>query len=325
MTVNNTADTSTNDNQGQGVSKEQALAGWGEPQEFIEPKSTQEGAKPPLEGRIPHRAELEAEDQGDGKGTEEKEDNQDDTTLEVEDEDDTPEVLAVEDPGTFTPGDYSFEVTYFEDEEGKKPRTVKITSVEQAEQLLDKDPNFARAKDLLDFNRKVTKMETAIERDKAAWQAKKDEFDTQAKDTETRQKSIENLGREINYLVSKGKLPSVDAKFANADWSKPEVAAQPGVKEQLALIAYMAKENKARAKAGLAPFSSAIDAFNAMQLDEGVIKRTQAEKAAGEARKAAGARVAGVSPAPISAAPKGIAVGRVSGRGLQGLGNDWGV
>lgn len=301
-----------------GVSKEQALAGWGDPQELIEPAKVDEGGKPSPEDRIPHRSELEAEKA--------KEDEKDEAVEELEEENELePEPIEVlDDPGEFVPKDYSFEVVIYEGEEGKeKPRTVKIKSIEDAESLLDKDPNFGSARELLNFNRKVTRMETSSERDKDTWQRAKNEFEAQSKEVEDRQQNIANIANEINYLVSKGKLPKVDAKYANTDWTNPNVAKLPGVKEQVALLNYMAKENRARSKAGLQPLSSAIDAFNSMQLDEVEHKRSDNASKAAQDRKEAGARIAGTSPTRGHAAPSGIAVGRVAPGGLRGLGGGW--
>jgi hypothetical protein len=123
----------------------------------------------------------------------------------------------------------------------------------------------------------------------------------------------------MDYLVAKGQLPAVSKELKDANWSDPEIAAQAGVKEQIALLSYMEKENRVRTKAGLAPMTSVLDAWNAMQLEEAKTGQANQAKRAADARKAAGARVGGSQPAQASNVPKGYAVGRVVPGGLRGL------
>lgn len=238
---------------------------------------------------------------------------------EEEYEEPTP-IITAKDPGEFKPKDYSFEVTVY-DEEGKNGKSVKIKSIDDFEELLDKDANFGTSSALLKAQRLATKMENNAERDQSEWQKKMDDYADQNKAAQDQQDQITNVAKEISYLVSKGKLPAADKKYANADWSDPEIAKQPGVKEQVELLNYMRKENNARIKAGLKPFGSALDAFNALQLESRDKKAATVKKQAGEARKEAGARVAGSSPAPVSNAPKGVAVGR--GGSLRDLNAGW--
>lgn len=260
-----------------------------------------------------------------GDKTPEKQENDDesgdDEQSPVEEEYEEPiPVVTVEDPGVYTPNDYSFEVTTY-DEEGKNGKTVKVTSIEQFEELLDKDTNFGTAAALLKAQRLAVKMESNGERDLNDWQKKKESFTQQAQSAQAQQDHINNVAAEITYLVSKGKLPAVESKYANADWSDPEIAKQSGVKEQVELLNYMRKENNARQKAGLQPLGSALDAFNAMQLETRDKRVADVKKQAGEARKEASARVAGSSPAPVSNAPKGVMVGR--GGSLRDLDPGW--
>jgi hypothetical protein len=110
--------------------------------------------------------------------------------------------------------------------------------------------------------------------------------------------------------LARGYIPKIDPKYLDADWSDPGIAKQDGVKEQIELLNYMVKENEARLKAKVKPLVSIVDTFNAWQLDTGRQKEEAEAKAAAEARKEAGARVAGVSPSSQgSYVPKGIAVG----------------
>lgn len=229
----------------------------------------------------------------------------------------------LEDPGPYVPKDYSFDVTVY-DEEGKNGKTVKITSIEQFDELLDKDTNFGSPSELLKANKKATLMQTKLDNDESEWQKRHDDYQTKKGAYDAEQDHITNIAKEIGYMVSKGMLPAVDKKYESMDWRDPEVAKQPGVKEQSELLDYMRKENSVRQRAGLRPFASALDAYNAMQLDTRRKQDIEAKKVAGEARKAAGARIAGTTPSPVSNnVPKGIAVGR--GGSLRDLNSGWGL
>mgnify|MGYP001616057848 CR=1 FL=1 len=96
-----------------------------------------------------------------------------------------------------------------------------------------------------------------------AQETKKATFDEQSQVSEAREKMVEDFASEMDYLVGKKLLPPVAAEFKNADWSDAHVAKQPGVKEQIALLNYMVKENEVRAKAGVKQLASVVDAFNA--------------------------------------------------------------
>lgn len=217
----------------------------------------------------------------------------------------------LEDPGEYQPADYSFEVTVY-DEDGKNGKQVKVSSVEQFEQLLDEEKNFGSAAALLKAQRLATKMESRAEADKAAWEKSKAEYNAQQEAVKVQNEALNQMAAELNYLVAKGKLPQVAKKYQNADWSDPEVAKQPGVKEQIELLNYMKKENLERRKAGLSDLtpSTALTEMRA-EVAERTLKET-ADKA-GEARRAAGARVAATAPAPVNVARKGVMVGRSFG------------
>lgn len=240
--------------------------------------------------------------------------------VEQEEYDEPDPIVTEEDPGEYVPQDYSFEVTIYDDE-GKNGKQVKVSTIEQFEELLEKDVNFGSPSALLKAQRLATKMESNSERDKRAWEEKKNKFDSQVQSVQEQQETVNAIASEIMYLVGKGKLPPVDKQYANADWSDPEVAKQPGVKEQVELLNYMRKENDARLKAGLKPLTSALDAYNAMQLETRDTQARNAKREAAEARKNAGARIAGTSPAPVSNTPKGISVGR--GGSLRDLDSGW--
>lgn len=222
----------------------------------------------------------------------------------VEEYDDPEPVVTTEDPGEYKPADYSFEVKLADG----KTKTIKTP--EDADKIAEDPENFETPAQLLDFIRKAQKMESKLDKDKEDHEAKKLKFQSETKTENERQQLVENLTSEFMYLESKGLLPKVAKKYRDADWSDPEVLKQAGVKEQVELLNYMVKENKVREKAGVKPFGSALDAFNAWQLDTGRQKKEAETKAQGEARKAAGAKVAGVSPSQQgSYVPKGIAVG----------------
>jgi len=214
-------------------------------------------------------------------------------------------VVTIADPGDYTPADYSFEVTL------KDGKTVKVSTPEEAEKLADDPDNFETPKQLMDFINKQNKMNHNLDRDHDKWEADKSKFDEQTAIEAERQEKVDSLVKGFEYLVSKGFLPKVAEPDLTADWSDPEIAKHDGVKEQVALMNYMVKENKNREKAGVPLLNSALDAYNAWQLDTSRQRAEAEHKADGEARKTAGARVAGVSPAAQAPyVPKGISVGR---------------
>lgn len=216
-------------------------------------------------------------------------------------------VVTVEDPGEFKPNDYSFKVTLAG---GKK---VTIKTPEDAEALADNPDNFETPKQLMDFINKQNKMNIGLDKDKSEYDKQKETFDAQSTTELQRRETVNNMVSEFNYLVSKKLIPAVPVEYQNSNWQDPEVAKQPGVKEQIELMDYITKENDVRAKAGIRPLISIVDAYNARRLEIGQIESANKEKEAGEARKNAGARVAGVSSSQQTPyVPKGIAVGRTN-------------
>lgn len=264
---------------------------------------------------IPYKRETAAEaDNGDEK----KKGEADEKTVETDDEPETAiereepaPVITVQDPGDYVPADFSFEVTL------KDGKTVKVSTVEEADKLADDPDNFETPKQLMDFINKQNKMRISLDRDREKWESQKKTFTEQLETETQRREQVDTYVKEFNYLVNKGFLPKVAKEYADADWSDPEIAKQEGVKEQIALTNYFLKENTARAKAGVKPLTSMVDAYNAWQLDAGHQKEeakaraeAEAQKKAEDARKAASSRVAGVSPAAqVPYVPKGIAVG----------------
>lgn len=213
-------------------------------------------------------------------------------------------IITVDNPGEYKPADYSFEVTL------KDGKTKKVTTPEQAEALADDPDNFETPKQLMDFLNKQNKMNIGLDKDKEKWEAQKEKFDEQSETAQQRQTTIDNFANEFKYLENKKLLPKIEKQYLDADWNDPEVAKQPGVKEQIELLNYMVSENEARTKAKVKPLTSIVDAFNAWQFDSNRKQQEDDEKKSGETRKAAGARVAGVSASQQGAyVPKGIAVG----------------
>ncbi len=217
----------------------------------------------------------------------------------------------VADPGEFTPGDYTFEATVY-DEEGKNPKTHKIVSLEQWDELLETEPNFGTSAAVLRAERAAQKMDRGIERDKARYDEQRASYEDAVKQQEARDTQTLQWQSELDYLVTKGELPPMPKEFhvSTADWSKVEVKAQPAVKAQMDLLAYFRTENATRAKAGLAPMSSLLDAWNGYAREQEKVAASTTRTQNIEARKAAGAKVASSSPRPATAAPKGISVGR---------------
>ncbi len=241
-------------------------------------------------------------------GSESKDDNKDatdgDEATETEAYSEPAPVITVEDPGEFKPQDYSFKVKLAD---GK---SVTIKTPEDAEAIADNPDNFETPKQLMEFINKQNKMNQGLDKDREKYDTQKKTFDEQSQEQQSRQENVETLANEMEYLVSEGLIPAVAPEYRAGDWADPEVAKQPGVKEQMALINFMVKANEKRAKAGVKPITSAIDAHNAWMLDKTRIKSEQDSKKAGEDRKAAGARVAGVSATEQQPyVPKGIAVG----------------
>jgi hypothetical protein len=237
------------------------------------------------------------------------------------------QVSYLEDPGEFMPGDYAFDVTIY-DSEGNKPKTVKVNSIEDWEKLLEEEPNLGSSVAVNKAFRAAQKMELNQERDYEKWAKAKEEYEEAVKQEQLAETRNTTIFNEVNYLIERGDLPKLTQEETNSlNWDDPAVVkAHPNIAPHKELLAYMRKENASRVKAGLTPLQSAIDAYNAMQLDSRRQADTEARKAAGEARKAAGARVASGTSTPLSTAqPKGIAIGRVGRGDIARLGQNWEV
>jgi len=213
-------------------------------------------------------------------------------------------VVKTEDPGDFKANDYSFTV---ETLDGVK---TKITTPEQAEEFADANADNLSAAQQIKLVRNTTNMDSKMSKDLEKWEAQKEKFDAESSIETERQNTISNLANEIQYMITKGILTAVADEYKDADWSDPMVAKQPGVREQIELVNYMTKENNERAKSGVRPFASMMDAYNDMEREQSKSEKAEARERSDKARKA----VASVSSAPSASsqgvkAPKGIAVG----------------
>lgn len=227
----------------------------------------------------------------------------------------TAPIVQVPDPGEFKPQDYSFNITI-------KGKPVKVASTEQAEELASDAENFDTPAQLLAFMRATQKMENGVENDKATWERSKAAYDQQQEASQAQAQQLQTIAAELNYLTQRGDLPPIADTYKNhPNWRDPLVVVQPGVRETVALLDYMAAENDRRAKAGLTSRVSVLDAYNGWKIEEAKSKASKDKDTAGKQRKAASARVAGTSAAPVANVPKGISVGRVGN--LNNLGSNW--
>lgn len=246
------------------------------------------------------------------------------TSLEEEQLNDV-ETIELNDPGEYKSADYSFSVTVF-DAEGNKPKTIKVNSIEQWDELLESEPNLGSSAAVSKSFRAAQKMENNLERDYDNWSKQTEEYQQAVQQEQTRIQQQDSIFNEMQYLSTRGDLPQLTNEEMNQlDWEdKAVVKAHPNIAPHRELLNYMRRENTNRAKNKLQPLSSVLDAFNAMQLDTRRKSEVEARKAAGEARKQAGARIAGTTPNPVSSAtPRGVAVGRVGD--LSRLGQNWDV
>lgn len=235
----------------------------------------------------------------DKSGDQEAEEGKDPAEPETPPETQTPEAPKVDtkpapeltDPGEFTPKDYSFEV---ELADGTK---FNIKSPEDVSQLPE-DASFKSIQDHTAFINNYTQMVNGVAADKQQYEADKKTYEEQKAVADENEKFIQTVENSFSYLETKGKLPAVPAQYAEADWSDPEIAKQPGVKERVELVNYMAKENAQRESLGL-PKMSPLEAHAEMQnkaLEEAQTQRNQKQA---DLRKQRGAMISGQSaPAP---------------------------
>ena len=216
-----------------------------------------------------------------------------------------PRVEPVADPGdVFTPQkDYSFDVTLADG------TVIKITKPDDIDNL-PQDADFGTPANLMKAQAALNRMTTGLDQEQRDWEAKKESYQEQKAQTEAAEARVTTMIAEINYLETKGKLPPVDKQYENADWSNPEVAKQPGVKERIDLINYRDAENKQRVALGLSPMSI-LEAHLQMQTDAAVQAENAKKKQDGDARKARGAMVGGSGASTVPNTPEGYMVGTV--------------
>ena len=213
----------------------------------------------------------------------------------------TPEPVA--DPGDeFTPkGDYAFDV---ELADGTKIHVTKPEDIEN----LPADADFGTPANLMKAQAKLNIMTQGIESERREYEANKEKFEAQQNEAKEVEARAETMVAEMNYLETKGELPPVDAKYENADWSDPEVAKQPGVKERMDLLNYRAEENQMRRQLNLPPMSL-LEAHLQMQTDQVAAKEAETKIKQGEQRKAKGAMVGSSNPTPPTNIPDDMIVG----------------
>lgn len=263
-------------------------------------------ANAPFEGDIKIPLRRETAEEEDEAPVDEEEIEED-----TEEEDTSPPPTAptpLTDPGAFVPNDYSFEVTTY-DADGNNPKIVKISSTEQWDKLLEDEPSFGSTAAFMKASRAISRMENNQEHDKAAYDTKVADYAAQQTAAAHNETVLSNWEKEIGYLVAQKKLPTITPEQSTLNWADPDVAKQPGIREQLALMKYMNTESKRRIAAGLPPVTSMIEAYNAKRLDDMTAETTESTQRQATARKQRGAMVNRAQSAPIKEAPKGMIVG----------------
>lgn len=216
-----------------------------------------------------------------------------------------PRVEPVNDPGdTFvSKTDYSFDITLADG------TVFKITKPEDIRQL-PADADFGTASNMFEAQTALNKMTIGLDQEQREWEANKQAHQAQKAQTEAAEARVATMIAEINYLETKGKLPPVDKQYENADWSNPDIAKQPGVKERIELLNYRDVENKQRTALGLSPMSI-LEAHLQMQSDAVVQAENAKKKQDGEIRKARGAMVGGSGASTVPNTPEGYMIGTV--------------
>ncbi len=197
-----------------------------------------------------------------------------------------------EDPGDFTPNDYSYDVTLADG------TVVHIAKPEDIKNI-PADASFESPQALFEASANYTKMVNGIESDKRAYEADKEKFESEKQATEATEKRIQTAIAEMNYLEAKGRLPKYDPKYDTMNWNDPEVAKQPGIKERMELFEYRAKENEQRTALGLGEMSL-IEAQMQMAQEAREAVDTEKRNKQAEHRKAKGSMVGGNTSSEIS-------------------------
>lgn len=250
--------------------------------------------------RLGETPEAGPEQSGEAEGEPEESTEPSATAETVTAKDDQP-ATQLEDPGDFTPSDYSFDI---ELADGTKMHISKPEDIDR----LPEDADFGTPANLLKVQSNFNKMTIGLDNDKREYEAKKQAFETESASQQAIAKNVENMVNGLNYLETKGKLPKYDQKYETADWSDPEVAKQPGIKERLELLEYRANENVLREKAGLEPMTI-TEAFTQRELEGYQAKQEQQRNTQNDKRKAQGAMVGGASAAPAQNIPDDLIIG----------------
>lgn len=210
-------------------------------------------------------------------------------------------------PGDFQPrGDYGFEVITAD---GK---TVKINTVAEAEAFadrLDSEENLLSARQFIQFNRNVSKMDRGVEREQETYETQKEAFETQQRQEQVRNEQVGQWNNEINYLATKGLIPEITSELNASNWTDPTVAEQAPVKERLAIFKWMETENNARREAGISEITSAVDAFSLMKAESQETVASEEKNAEVTERQARGKMVSGNSSFIPEASQKDSIVG----------------
>ena len=282
----------------------------------LEPELTEDDLRIPTQAELDAKQEAKDADTPADKGGEKAEDDPNAEASETDPDAPGEEVQglvpSLEDPGDFQPGDYAFEVQVF-DENNQNPKTKKIASIEDWDALLETDPNLGSPAALLKAQRLATKMEQGLEADKREYNAKLKAYNDEQAKVQAQTEQLDQWQREFDYLVDQGELPKIASKYKNANWLDPEVAKQPGVAEQLAVVDFMNKENSRRQKAGINPLTSILDAYYQYDRQQQRAAKTNEKAVQGQKRREAGAKVAGPTAAPVAANRKGVMVGQSLG------------
>jgi hypothetical protein len=210
-------------------------------------------------------------------------------------------VTQLSDPGDFQPKDYAFDV---ELADGSKIHVARPEDIDN----IPADADFGTPANLAKMQAAYTKMVVGIDNDKRDYDAGKAAYDAQQESNAAIEQSVTVMVNEMAYLETKGKLPAVDAKYQEANWSDPEVAKQPGVKERLELLNYRAVENQQRNKLGLSPMS-VLEASMQMAQDKADQQEADNKQKQGEQRKQKGAMIGGAAASTFDNTPDDMIIG----------------
>lgn len=200
-------------------------------------------------------------------------------------------VPQITDPGEFQPQDYSFELTLAD---GTKHTITKPEDIDN----LPEQPEFASIKDHTQFINNYSRMVNGIDADKRQWENDTKAWNETQESVKAQEEYFSQVDSSMKYLEQSGKLPAVPPQYVEADWSDPEVQKQPGVKERVEIIEYMAKENAKRDALGL-PKMDVLSAHSEMRNKQYEEQQATQGKARADHRKKQGAMVTGASaPAP---------------------------